>query len=189
MTKCDECGHDVSDKATSCPNCGNPLKPTSFPVDEPVAAAPQIAPTGSSASDFPAQGGLIGALFGAGAIILGGFLPWVSITSILGTISIAGTDGDGIITLAGGVMIAIVAAIALAKRHASIATTVIVLAASVGVFFVALNIYGNLEGATTLTESLLTNIGVGMWLTLLGALVAFFAGLAVKPNSKGQAGT
>lgn len=26
LIKCSECGHDVSDKATSCPYCGNPIK-------------------------------------------------------------------------------------------------------------------------------------------------------------------
>ena len=25
LIKCDECGRDVSDKAESCPNCGNPI--------------------------------------------------------------------------------------------------------------------------------------------------------------------
>ena len=25
LIKCDECGRDVSDKASSCPNCGNPI--------------------------------------------------------------------------------------------------------------------------------------------------------------------
>jgi len=27
MTKCKECGSQVSDKATSCPTCGLPIKP------------------------------------------------------------------------------------------------------------------------------------------------------------------
>lgn len=27
LIKCEECGKDISDKAYSCPNCGNPLAP------------------------------------------------------------------------------------------------------------------------------------------------------------------
>ena len=27
LIKCPECGHEVSDKAFSCPNCGNPINP------------------------------------------------------------------------------------------------------------------------------------------------------------------
>lgn len=28
IIKCSECGHDVSENATACPNCGNPLVTT-----------------------------------------------------------------------------------------------------------------------------------------------------------------
>src|SRR3546814_4443455 len=42
-------------------------------------------------------------LAGAGAITIGSLLPWASATSIFGTVSKAGTDGDGIITLGLGV--------------------------------------------------------------------------------------
>ncbi len=27
LTNCKECGKQISDKAVSCPNCGNPIKP------------------------------------------------------------------------------------------------------------------------------------------------------------------
>ena len=27
LIKCSECGKDISDKAETCPNCGNPIKP------------------------------------------------------------------------------------------------------------------------------------------------------------------
>jgi predicted RNA-binding Zn-ribbon protein involved in translation (DUF1610 family) len=27
LVKCSECGKEISDKAESCPNCGNPIKP------------------------------------------------------------------------------------------------------------------------------------------------------------------
>ena len=33
LIKCDECGRDVSDKAVSCPNCGNPIT-DSYELDE-----------------------------------------------------------------------------------------------------------------------------------------------------------
>lgn len=34
LTKCSECGKDVSDKAASCPNCGNPINNVSNKEDE-----------------------------------------------------------------------------------------------------------------------------------------------------------
>jgi multisubunit Na+/H+ antiporter MnhE subunit len=30
LIKCPECGHQVSDKATSCPSCANPIKATTI---------------------------------------------------------------------------------------------------------------------------------------------------------------
>lgn len=33
LIKCSECGRDVSDKASSCPHCGNPLTPKIFCED------------------------------------------------------------------------------------------------------------------------------------------------------------
>lgn len=38
LIKCKECGHDVSDKAVSCPNCGYPINLPSAPVKSPQKA-------------------------------------------------------------------------------------------------------------------------------------------------------
>jgi hypothetical protein len=46
LIKCSECGKDVSDKAFSCPNCGNPLanNPIKISTDKnnPIQNEPQI---------------------------------------------------------------------------------------------------------------------------------------------------
>jgi hypothetical protein len=42
LIKCDECGRDVSDKAASCPNCGNPIVvPEAMVVDAPHKVSTQ----------------------------------------------------------------------------------------------------------------------------------------------------
>ncbi|MES2006955.1 MAG: zinc-ribbon domain-containing protein [Patescibacteria group bacterium] len=40
LIKCSECGKDVSDKAVSCPFCGNPIAPSTAPTTP--ASAPEI---------------------------------------------------------------------------------------------------------------------------------------------------
>src|SRR5215207_130712 len=39
---------------------------------------------------------------GGGLVLVGSFMPWASVATAFGTISIAGTEGDGKITLAVG---------------------------------------------------------------------------------------
>lgn len=38
LIKCSECGKDVSDRATSCPNCGNPITTAQVPIVKVVPA-------------------------------------------------------------------------------------------------------------------------------------------------------
>ncbi len=47
------------------------------------------------------------AIGGAAAIIVGSVSPWVTVATVFGSISVSGTDGDGVITLAGGAVIAL----------------------------------------------------------------------------------
>ena len=53
--------------------------------------------------------------------------PWVTVATVFGSISVSGTDGDGVITLAGGAVIALL--IAVSKYTA--ATIVSILTAAV----------------------------------------------------------
>src|SRR5205823_14002602 len=49
LTKCLECGHEVSTSATVCPNCGAPTKTPSLPVNPPPIPnipPPPVAPAG-----------------------------------------------------------------------------------------------------------------------------------------------
>src|SRR3546814_5898972 len=68
-------------------------------------------------------------LAGAGAITIGSLLPLASATSIFGTVSKAGTDGDGIITLGLGVLFGNWAFMNLAPRARITARCVVALIA------------------------------------------------------------
>jgi uncharacterized membrane protein YvbJ len=52
LIKCTECGKDISDKADSCPNCGNPIKISESKVqistdsNKPIQAEPVIVSKG-----------------------------------------------------------------------------------------------------------------------------------------------
>ena len=52
-----------------------------------------------------ARTGAILTAIGAGAVMLGSLLPWVSAQTLLGSLSVSGTSGDGIFTLILGAVV------------------------------------------------------------------------------------
>lgn len=63
LTKCEDCGHDVSTQAAACPNCGRPLNAAPAPVPAVVTSRPSPFPPpatvsagAGSQSGTPAQG-------------------------------------------------------------------------------------------------------------------------------------
>lgn len=100
----------------------------------------------------------------AGGILmaLGSFLPWAT----AGIFSVAGTSGDGVITLIVGVLVAI---IGFAKRQGAIPGLLVIGGGGLGLFIVY-NIFGNLDADA---------VGTGLLVTGLGSLVAAIAGFTI----------
>jgi DNA-directed RNA polymerase subunit RPC12/RpoP len=92
---CPACGQTVSTAAAACPHCGHPVaSATQWQADgSPVIAAQEVA-----ARRFPGAAVAIGAC--AAVSVIGAFLPWEAV----GIFSIAGTRGDGVLTLGAGVI-------------------------------------------------------------------------------------
>lgn len=124
-------------------------------------------------------------LIGAAAIVIGALLPWAKVASFLGTITMAGYEGDGIITGVIGVLLLLGALLYKGKpgRRYSIGSSIFALVAGV----VSINAMLNLSGAVSdvNTDSLLNaSIGSGLVLTALGSLVTFAGGLMTVPPSE-----
>lgn len=106
--------------AVTCPQCNNPDQDEHFcsscsfdlgPVRHGFAA-PSLNSAVTADSDGAPPSQPITAryplhIFGAVGLAVGSFMPWVSVTSIFGTIDVAGTAGDGKITAALGVVAAL----------------------------------------------------------------------------------
>lgn len=71
---------------------------------------------------------------------------------------------------------------ALGQKRVSPAGAVVILGGAAISGFVAINTIGNLAGSIEITETLISTIGGGLWLVLLGAGVAFLAGFGAIPN-------
>lgn len=92
-----------------------------------------------------------------GFVALGSLLPWARVSFI----SISGTDGDGILTLIAGVVIAVVALVS-KERPSQIARVAVLLLFGFSVY-IAYNIISSLSFIE------LDSVASGLWLTFLAS--------------------
>lgn len=113
---------------------------------------------------------------GTAVVAVGALLPWVTVDAGLVSASKAGTDGDGVITL---LLAIVVGGLLLAKWKAGIGRAVLIASLVLAAIVLAIAIYDSIDIASAVDESELVevraSIGIGLWLTLLGA-AAMIAG-------------
>lgn len=113
-------------------------------------------------------------LLGAAAIVIGSFLPWITVTSPLGSLSTAGTEGDGIITMVVGGLVGFLSILELTEgRQTKRAVLVVSLVALAIGGFEYFTVQTRIEDAGT-TELVRASIGIGIWAILAGAGLALF---------------
>jgi hypothetical protein len=104
-------------------------------------------------------------LIGTGVLMaVGSFMPWAQ----AGIFSVAGTSGDGVFTLIGGVIVALVG---IANR-ASLVTAVGTVAVAGFCLYIVANVFGNFG-----TD--VSSAGTGLFVTGLASLIAIIGGLKV----------
>lgn len=113
---------------------------------------------------------------GAVAVAVGSFLPWAVIESSFGDISVGGgdMDGDGSLTLAGAVAIAVLGGLAVFSRWARGAVTGLTISTLVVTGVVALIALVDIADVATSADDmpgLEVSVGVGLWVVLAGSLV------------------
>lgn len=110
-------------------------------------------------------------LGGAGALALGSFLPWAEV----GPFSVSGTDGDGVLTLGFGVLIAVVAWPSMQKaigRGRSITASI-----AAGLALVVC-VYDVLNVSSSDNDFIEAEVGIGLWVCTAGA-IAVIVGLVL----------
>lgn len=114
-------------------------------------------------------------LLGATALVIGALLPWVTATSIFGSISINGYEGDGIITGGIGLLILISALLTKGKagKRYSVAGTIFGAIVALLVFWEISNVNLAAENADYVRAS----VGSGLYLSMIGAILVVIGGL------------
>ena len=130
---------------------------------------------------------IVGAL-GALLIFIGAFLPWATVDTALGSLSVSGTDSDGIITL----VIALAVGGALAGASLADNRALLYGGACLGALAVVIVGIVNMVDVADIIELnrpglFEASIGSGLWLTVLGGLVSVgAAGMAFLRSFEGD---
>lgn len=116
-------------------------------------------------------------------LIVGALLPWATLTSGFGSASIAGTDGDGVFAIALGALVA-VAGVGMFNGSGTARAGAVVF----GVLAAALMVSSFMNISEVVDESeVRASVGIGLWVGLLGGLLAagapLMAGSAAKSKS------
>ena len=134
---------------------------------------PPVQSAGVTSANWPAA--RLAALGGAAAIIVGSFSPWVTVATAFGSISVSGTTdgGDGLVSLAGGAIIALL--IATSKYLAAIIVSVLTGAL---LLYDLINVNRVIGDGSN--EFATASVGWGLWLATVGVVLAFGTSLQLN---------
>lgn len=124
------------------------------------------------------------AVGGAGAGLVGSLLPWAQVTApFIGTVSKAGTEGDGVITLLLALAIGVMGIAVLRGSPARSIGIVIAIAGALGAAICLYDLVDIQQRFADVDQELVkANVGVGLILTGLGMGVAVAGGLGYFSN-------
>ena len=139
--------------------------------------------TGHPSEGTTSRTGPIIALVGGALMILGALMPWATLSTAFGSVSIPGTEGDGEIILILGVAVAALAAVDLARRWrwSWVAVGICAgLALLIGLIDFS-NVTERIQAEDL--EGGVASVGAGLYLVLLGAGAAFVGALLSRGRS------
>lgn len=186
-TFCPSCGKPRQGSLRYCSSCGFDYASSEAPSKPTESATPVSAPV-TTKSVHPAS---IAVIAGGLLIAIGSFLPWVTASTIFGSLSRSGIDagGDGWITLVAGTVIAVLGLVTLTNPNRA-ANLLVAIGAAVAAVIFALD-FSDVQGRVSDLESssegmALGGVGIGLWMVALGAIVSFIASLMRRSWLKDQ---
>lgn len=112
-------------------------------------------------------------------MVAGSVMPWASVVTIFGSVSVAGTEGDGVITLGLGIAILVLAVVELAgsSKTRGIVTIVAAITGALVVFEIV-NVSNRIGEASS--EAAHASVGIGLWMVAVGAVLGFAGSLVQR---------
>lgn len=199
--ECRACGEDLDHREAVCPHCGSAdvvqagaEKTSGTANEQPEQASPGAGPAADTASEASDESGtepdgtesaasdeterstgekaLLG---GIGLTVLGAFLPWITVSGSGRSVTVNGIDGDGSITAAVAVLVAILFFVRWGRKAKLTTLLLSVLITLIAVLYISDPAYG-LSSATQQSVSINTN--VGLYVTALGGAAMTYGAYA-----------
>jgi hypothetical protein len=211
LVTCPECGREISDQATACPGCGHPMAagPTAETTSPPDRSSDQAAPgwypdpsreresrywDGANWTDQVAEGGDAEQwrtgwwlVVGGGLISIGSFMPWVTASTVFGTLTRSGLDdgGDGIFTIIIGVAVALIGGLIVSGRADTRGTKPGVLFLLTIFVVVWVADFNDIRERIDFLDSEFAygGIGMGMWVMVIGGIVALVGVFSLQTSA------
>lgn len=120
---------------------------------------------------------------GIALVVIGAFMPWVTVDTFLGQTSLSGTDGDGVITFTLGV----VAAFLLLWTHFRPSLIRGVIIAVIGGLVVLIMMQKITDIGALIADANLADqasIGIGIYVSLLGGIAMLAGAIAIAVISR-----
>lgn len=141
------------------------------------APKPKSDETSSQRADWDNE--RIAAAVGAAGIIVGSLGPWATASSAFGSMSMSGTEGDGVITLVGGGVVLLT----IILRKYLVAWIIAVITGAVVAYD-----WSNLSRVVDENDSdfINTSVGWGLYVAGIGAIVAFASSIQIWQRERLQ---
>lgn len=125
----------------------------------------------------------IAVVVGGILVAVGSLLPWATATTGFGSISIAGTDGDGKITLVLGAVAALVGFLSIETTSQGLRVTAFIAGALAGL--AGAMDYSSLDKRLNeaSSDAIRASIGPGLYLVLVGAVAIGWGAVSLKPDA------
>lgn len=114
-------------------------------------------------------------LVGAALLALGSLLDWATVKTIFGEIGVAGTEGDGVLTLVAAGLALVLFLASKPKAGAVVA----LLGTAVAIYDFA-NLTSTFAGSS---DGASASVGIGLYLCVIGGAAASIAGFMTKPSA------
>jgi hypothetical protein len=150
---------------------------SSAPLPPPRPGEASVRPPGSARLDASRAGHLVG-IAGCAAVVVGSLGPWATLATAIGDVSIAGTSGDGALTI----VAALVAAGGFATSFWWMRWLGALTALIVGAYDWR-HLRSRIADVNASTDAARASVGWGLWVVVIGALVATVAAFAVPRRS------
>jgi hypothetical protein len=147
----------------------------------PLHPAPTTAARSAAGSGLSWTARQLIALGGFALVVVGSLMPWVSVTTIFGSVDVAGTNGDGVLAI-GLALFGAVGVLLGATRGWRLVSSIAGVAAAALVAYNWANVHS--RASTVASDYVVADVGTGIYLCLIGAVVAV-AGTALMRRHRG----